>query len=344
MDLLAAYGSDSEHSGNEAEYQAPEPKAPSLPPPPPVAPITSLADLPIPQSERQSFFPGLPKAPLLLPVRRKRIPPKFGCGIEYGDALDGGGAGKDKEEEEEEEEEADRRKKKMKQGNNSRGLSLAEFLPPPKNAKGGASGGGGGGTIGGGGVDVDDDDIIPGADDPVAMFLGNKEEEDEGDDAPVPPLAPLAPPPSLQPQQRHVRGEYNGQEYIYDTVTGQYYYPEQEPQQQQPHYADDASFFNDGNQHNDQQPRFKEINAAELRYMAPGQRAEINAMRSALGDDYEVRLKSEAAKVGSVSQLAKRRHQLSSLYVQAKEQELEDIEKKVGGATKKAETKRKYGW
>jgi proline-rich protein PRCC len=78
--------------------------------------------------------------------------------------------------------------------------------------------------------------------------------------------------------------------------------------------------------------------------MAPGQRAELTAMRSALGDDYEARLKSDASKVGNVSKTAKRKHQLSSLYVQSKEQELEDMEKRATGAKTKSETQRKYGW
>ena len=78
--------------------------------------------------------------------------------------------------------------------------------------------------------------------------------------------------------------------------------------------------------------------------MDPGQRAELNALRSTFGDDYENKLKSDAAKVGAVSKLAKHKHQLASLYVQAKEQELEDMEKRTTGAKSKAETARKYGW
>lgn len=89
---------------------------------------------------------------------------------------------------------------------------------------------------------------------------------------------------------------------------------------------------------------FKEISGADLRYMDPGARAEADGIRSALGADYESRLRADAAKMGSVSKMARRRHQLSSLYVQAKEQELEQLEKRATGMKTKAETQRKYGW
>ena len=89
---------------------------------------------------------------------------------------------------------------------------------------------------------------------------------------------------------------------------------------------------------------FKEISGASLRYMDPGARAEADGIRSALGADYESRLRADAAKMGNVSKMARRRHQLSSLYVQAKEQELEQLEKRATGMKTKAETQRKYGW
>jgi hypothetical protein len=89
---------------------------------------------------------------------------------------------------------------------------------------------------------------------------------------------------------------------------------------------------------------FKEISGAALRYMDPGSRAEADGIRSALGADYEGRLRADAAKMGNVSKMARRRHQLSSLYVQAKEHELEQLEKRATGMKTKAETQRKYGW
>lgn len=90
--------------------------------------------------------------------------------------------------------------------------------------------------------------------------------------------------------------------------------------------------------------QFKEVNADRIRYMDPASRAEVNALREALGNDYEQKLRAEAGKVGSVSKLAKSRHQLASLFVQAKHQELEQIEKRVTGMKSKAETAKKYGW
>ena len=77
--------------------------------------------------------------------------------------------------------------------------------------------------------------------------------------------------------------------------------------------------------------RFKEVRADDVKYMDPGQRAEVNAVREALGADYEQRLRAEAGKVG-VSKMAKRRHQIGrSLFVQAKHQELEALEKRTAG-------------
>uniref|UniRef100_A0A1D2AI10 Proline-rich protein PRCC n=1 Tax=Auxenochlorella protothecoides TaxID=3075 RepID=A0A1D2AI10_AUXPR len=88
--------------------------------------------------------------------------------------------------------------------------------------------------------------------------------------------------------------------------------------------------------------QFKEVNGAALRYMDPGQRAELNAMRSALGSDYEARLRKEAGP--DVGKMQKRKHQIGSLFQQAKLQELEMLEKHAAGIRNKTETKRKYGW
>ncbi|KAL6782212.1 hypothetical protein ACKKBG_A05950 [Auxenochlorella protothecoides x Auxenochlorella symbiontica] len=88
--------------------------------------------------------------------------------------------------------------------------------------------------------------------------------------------------------------------------------------------------------------QFKEVNGAVLRYMDPGQRAELNAMRSALGSDYEARLRKEAGP--DVGKMQKRKHQIGSLFQQAKLQELEMLEKHAAGIRNKTETKRKYGW
>lgn len=44
------------------------------------------------------------------------------------------------------------------------------------------------------------------------------------------------------------------------------------------------------------------------------------------------------------SKMAKRRHQIGSLYHYAKQKELEQLEQRSQGAKSKAETQRKYGW
>lgn len=130
--------------------------------------------------------------------------------------------------------------------------------------------------------------------------------------------------------------------------------------------------------------------------MAPGQRAEADALRNAFGADYEAQLRKEAgeragraSRAGSQcpaavwlricllvclpaepplaashppsaapprtppaaaagaaepSKLAKRRHQISSLYSYAKAKELEQLEVRAAGVKSKAETAKKYGW
>ena len=371
MDLLANYGSGSESEPDSPVALRPGPSS-SAPIPPPTQPIQphsaasnatqplvdALSSLPVPASERAPLFPGLP-----MPVmRRKRITAKFSCGIDYGDAPKGTVDDADED---------IPASKKFKKGPGI-GASLTSFLPPPKNSNrmkssttGGGHGGGEGGSFGGpvlgggyNGLDVDED-IVPGAEDPSGMFLGKGDgdvQEGEDDYSYNGGLgqAPLPLPSSTAPQPRHIRGVHDGQEYIYDTVTGQYYYPdpdsntEQQQQQQGASSADamlaaalSAETRGGGGGGGIQ---FKEVSGARLRYMDPGQRAELNALRSTFGDDYENKLKSDAAKVGAVSKLAKHKHQLASLYVQAKEQELEDMEKRTTGAKSKAETARKYGW
>jgi hypothetical protein len=342
MDLLGGYGSD---SGSEPDSpKAPAgpisaaPLAPSLAPAsltsapePLVNSVSTLSDLPAPASTRAPLFSGLP----VPAIRRKRNTAKFSCPIDFGDVPKG-----EIDDDDEDAGPAAKRMKRVGAGGGNKGMSIADFLPAPvhttreapttnlndKNEKQ---------LLGGGGMAYEDDDIVPGAEDLTGMYLGKGDGEpaDEGGDIPAHP----APAPA---QETHIRGVYDGQEYIYDTATGQYYYPDPNAAAQQNYIEPantDAAGLPGGIQ-------FKEISGAQLRHMAPGQRAELNALRSALGDDYEAKLKSEAAKVGAVSKSAKRKNQLSSLYVQAKEQELEDMEKRTSGSKTKAETQRKYGW
>jgi proline-rich protein PRCC len=370
MDLLGGYGSD---SGSEPD----SPKAPaaataliSAAPPPrtlPTAPLTSaservetgvstLSDLPAPASARAPLFSGLP----MPAFRRKRITAKFSCPIDYGGAPTSTG-GINEDDDDDDLEPAVKRMKRSGTGGGNKGMSIADFLPAPKNTKGPPAGefgnnekalgnGGGGGGGGDGKMAYEDDDLVPGAEDLTGMYLGKGDGEpaDEGGDIleQQPPMLGAA-APTTQPQ--HIRGVYDGQEYIYDTATGQYYYPDPEYNLSNEPTTTNHNINNTSYNATDVGGlpggiQFKEISGAQLRHMDPGQRAELNALRSALGDDYESKLKSEAAKVGAVSKLAKRKHQLSSLYVQAKEQELEDMEKRSSGAKTKAETQRKYGW
>jgi hypothetical protein len=88
----------------------------------------------------------------------------------------------------------------------------------------------------------------------------------------------------------------------------------------------------------------KEISGASLRGHGSESIADTSGMRAALGDEYEKKLRSEAARVGNVSKLAKRKNQLSSLFVDAKAQEIEQMEKQASGVKTKTETQKKYGW
>ena len=102
--------------------------------------------------------------------------------------------------------------------------------------------------------------------------------------------------------------------------------------------------------------------------MDAAQKADANAMRTAFGADYEQRLRQEAG--ARPDKLSKRKHQISSLYHQAKIQvrpsvrlcpgcvtvcqklalthncwqELELLEKRTQSMKSKAQTQAKYGW
>jgi len=88
----------------------------------------------------------------------------------------------------------------------------------------------------------------------------------------------------------------------------------------------------------------KEISGAELRGNGALMGTEGSGMRAALGAEYDNKLRAEAARVGGVSKLAKRKNQLSSLFQSAKSQEIEQMEKQASGIKTKAETQKKYGW
>ena len=59
-----------------------------------------------------------------------------------------------------------------------------------------------------------------------------------------------------------------------------------------------------------------QVNQADLKYVNPAVREAAGGARAALGTDYELQLRSEAGPVPA--KLAKRKHQISSLYHHAK--------------------------
>lgn len=89
--------------------------------------------------------------------------------------------------------------------------------------------------------------------------------------------------------------------------------------------------------------QFKEVSGASLRYDSSVGR-DSGALRSALGPEYESMLRAEASKIGHVPKMAKKKHQLSALFLHAKDQEIDQLEKRATGMKSKAETQRKYGW
>lgn len=59
-----------------------------------------------------------------------------------------------------------------------------------------------------------------------------------------------------------------------------------------------------------------QVNQKQLTHMNSAARADANATRTAFGADYEQRLRSEAGSLPD--KLSRRKHQISSLYHQAK--------------------------
>lgn len=297
MDLLTGYGSASDADSGASDV--PEPVAPSAVPPASSGPpevAQQLSNLPQPSQNKKPLFSGIP-----LPARkRRRLVAKFSCPIDFGeidlpdsdgeeDAGAGGAGG-------------------SKAANDRDGL-ISELLPAPRNAKDGARGR----------LEVDAR---------VGSAGGEAEYAAEPHAAPEPmPMGNEAYRVGAVPQYTV------DQQYGYDAATGQYTSVAPNPAKalganpsiealeaavaaEQARIGASAGGI-----------QFKEVSGAELRYMDPAARAEASALRSALGGDYEQRLKSEAGKVGEINKLAKRKHQLASLFVQAKAQELDDMEK-----------------
>lgn len=89
--------------------------------------------------------------------------------------------------------------------------------------------------------------------------------------------------------------------------------------------------------------QFKEVKADEVKYVDPGEREAAQGMRSALGTEYAQQLRAQAAPhMGS--KLARSKHQIGTLFANAKLRELEVMENRASGMKSKAETAGKYGW
>eukprot|EP00775_Hariotina_reticulata_P005355 gene5355-5591_t len=89
--------------------------------------------------------------------------------------------------------------------------------------------------------------------------------------------------------------------------------------------------------------KFKEVNADKIKYVDPAQKEAAQGMRAALGTEYAGQLRAQAAPhVGS--RLARSKHQIGTLYANAKVKELEMFENRARGMKSKAETAGKYGW
>jgi proline-rich protein PRCC len=89
---------------------------------------------------------------------------------------------------------------------------------------------------------------------------------------------------------------------------------------------------------------FKEINAEIIQAANPHEKAEIEAIRTAMGSEHALQLRAATAGKQEPSKMQKRRHQINSLYHQAKLTELHDMERKLKGTKSKSETAAKYGW
>eukprot|EP00884_Botryococcus_braunii_P009982 jgi/Botrbrau1/18986/Bobra.0100s0023.1 len=87
---------------------------------------------------------------------------------------------------------------------------------------------------------------------------------------------------------------------------------------------------------------FVEVTQEKLAYMSPAQRESLNATRTVLGPGYEAKLRQEAGP--QPEKLARRKHQISSLYHQAKMKELDAMDMRSRSLKTKAETQAKYGW
>mmetsp|Transcript_462 Transcript_462/g.1192 ORF Transcript_462/g.1192 Transcript_462/m.1192 type:complete len:432 (+) Transcript_462:136-1431(+) len=89
--------------------------------------------------------------------------------------------------------------------------------------------------------------------------------------------------------------------------------------------------------------QFKEVNQKDLTYVPAAAREAATNVRSALGPEYAAKLRNEA-KPFEGDRLSKRKHQIGTLFYNAKMKELEIMEGKAHGMAQKGQTAAKYGW
>ncbi|PRW33970.1 proline-rich PRCC [Chlorella sorokiniana] len=362
MDLLGGYGSgsDSEPGSPSAggaqgrvtrlANSAPEPQATPAARQQVADPSRLLTTLPAPSGSKVPLFSGLPK-----PATKKRVTVQFRMPISY----DPADVKIDPDEEP--------ARKRAKASN--RGRSLSELLPAPKNAP---TGGGrkldllGGGKAAGGGrgraYDSDEDEIVPGTEDRSGM-VELRAGEAAADDNEAFRVDAAAAAAYQQPGAPAAAAQYDQQQQAQYEQWAAYYQQhgghEYNQHQQQAAAAAAAAAVDPAEAMLQaalaaerekaarrgqavQGIQFKEVSGEAIRAMAPGQAAEVNALRNAFGSDYEAKLRQEAG--SDPTKLAKRRHQIGSLYHYAKQKELEQMEVRAQGSKSKAETKKKYGW
>ena len=89
--------------------------------------------------------------------------------------------------------------------------------------------------------------------------------------------------------------------------------------------------------------QFKEINAKDLRYVEPAKAAAAPTLKSILGQEFANKLRAEADSFGGTS-LAKKKHQIGTLFATARANELNILDGKSQAMKSKSETQSKYGW
>jgi len=92
-------------------------------------------------------------------------------------------------------------------------------------------------------------------------------------------------------------------------------------------------------------PKVMEVSQSSLRATASASAsasASANPVRDALGDDYENQLRKQAGNLPST--MSRRKHQIGSLYYDSKMREIELLENRAKSMKTKSETHAKYGW